>query len=234
MRLGIYGHSKSGKTTLIEKLMPTLLRKGYRVAVIKHIRQKGFTIDAPGKDTWRYGKAGAKVVAGISNKETFMVLRGKIGLDGIFKLLDSMGFDIILIEGFKEYPIPKVAVGRISEGKGTVLKYKGNEDELGRIVNFIDAEVKVERIFQRLPGLNCGRCGYDCDAMARKILGKEKKPKDCVNYSKVCLSLRVNGKDILLGRFAKDFFTGTVLGAISSLKGVKEPKKVEILIMSRE
>lgn len=55
----VVGRSKSGKTTLLEKLIPELKRRGYRVATIKHHSHPGFEIDVPGKDTWRHAQAGS-------------------------------------------------------------------------------------------------------------------------------------------------------------------------------
>ncbi|MCU0489929.1 MAG: molybdopterin-guanine dinucleotide biosynthesis protein B, partial [Anaerolineales bacterium] len=60
--LSIIGKSNSGKTTLLEKLIPELRQRGYRVATIKHHAHAGFEIDQPGKDTWRHAQAGSQVV----------------------------------------------------------------------------------------------------------------------------------------------------------------------------
>jgi len=59
--VSIVGKSNSGKTTLLEKLIPELKRRGYRVATVKHDTH-GFEIDRPGKDTWRLAQAGADAV----------------------------------------------------------------------------------------------------------------------------------------------------------------------------
>ena len=58
--VSIVGRSNTGKTTLIEKLIPELRRRGYRVATIKH-NIHGFDIDHEGKDSWRHKKAGARL-----------------------------------------------------------------------------------------------------------------------------------------------------------------------------
>src|SRR5207253_10019774 len=55
------GRSNSGKTTLIERLIPALVREGYRVATIKHAGH-GFNLDTEGKDSWRHKRAGAHTV----------------------------------------------------------------------------------------------------------------------------------------------------------------------------
>ena len=55
------GESNSGKTTLIEKIIPELVRAGYRVATVKHAGH-GFDLDTEGKDSWRHKRAGASSV----------------------------------------------------------------------------------------------------------------------------------------------------------------------------
>ena len=57
--LSIVGKSKSGKTTLVEKIIAELKRRNYRVATIKHHSHPGFEIDHPGKDSWRHAQAGS-------------------------------------------------------------------------------------------------------------------------------------------------------------------------------
>ena len=60
--LSIVGHSNSGKTTLIERLIGELKRRGRRLAVVKHTGGP-FDMDRPGKDTWRYAEAGCDAIA---------------------------------------------------------------------------------------------------------------------------------------------------------------------------
>lgn len=231
MILGIYGHSKAGKTMLIERLVPVLVKRRYKIAVLKHIGQKGFTIDTAGKDTWRFSEAGASIVGGASDRETFFILRKRMSLEDMCKFLNAMETDIILVEGFKGSSIQKVAVGEIKEERNTVFRYRGEKRVRRKIADFLDAGVQIERTLSKLPGLNCGKCGFDCKTMAGMVVKKKKRLVDCANYSKIQLSLKVNGDDILLGRFAKEMFSGTLIGALSSLKGVKKPKKVKIRLM---
>ncbi|MBI4472863.1 MAG: molybdopterin-guanine dinucleotide biosynthesis protein B, partial [Acidobacteria bacterium] len=60
------GRSNSGKTTLIERLVPELVRAGYKVATVKHAGH-GFDLDTEGKDSWRHKRAGASSVIVLSN-----------------------------------------------------------------------------------------------------------------------------------------------------------------------
>ena len=115
---GIAGYSNSGKTTLIEKLIPVFNRRGLRVSVIKHAHH-GFDLDRPGKDSWRHREAGATEVMMLSSDRWVLMheLRGaeEPSLDQQLAVLSPC--DVVLIEGFKAAPVPKIGVHRPSHGK---------------------------------------------------------------------------------------------------------------------
>src|SRR5512134_4143595 len=71
--VSIVGKSDAGKTTLIEKLVPELVRRGYRIATVKH-DVHGFEVDREGKDSWRHKQAGAHTVV-ISSPSKLAVIR---------------------------------------------------------------------------------------------------------------------------------------------------------------
>jgi len=71
--VSIVGKSDSGKTTLIEKLLPALTGRGYRVATVKH-DVHGFEVDQEGKDSWRHKQAGAHTVV-ISSPNKVALIR---------------------------------------------------------------------------------------------------------------------------------------------------------------
>jgi molybdopterin-guanine dinucleotide biosynthesis protein B len=114
--LSIVGKSKGGKTTLLEKLIPELKRRGYRVATIKHHSHKEFEIDQPGKDTWRYARAGSDVVILSSPGKIASIqkLERELSLDEICELLPEV--DIILTEGYKSAGKPSLEVMRAERG----------------------------------------------------------------------------------------------------------------------
>jgi len=103
--------SNSGKTTLIEKIVPILKKRGLRVAVIKHA-SKGFSIDHSGKDSWRFREAGADAVMLVGPDE--MALMKKMTREpGIAELEPMMrDIDIILREGFKKNEGARIEVFR--------------------------------------------------------------------------------------------------------------------------
>jgi molybdopterin-guanine dinucleotide biosynthesis protein MobB len=144
MILGFYGKHNSGKTMLIEKLLPELKSRGYSVAVVKHAT-KAETIDTPGKDTHRYGEAGADIAVLSLKAETSIILKKAMELDGILELLkNTMNPDIILVEGFKKSSIPKIAVGDIEQEENTVLRYDPESGNLEEILKYIDKELTEE------------------------------------------------------------------------------------------
>ena len=110
--VSIVGRSNTGKTTLIEKLIPELRQRGYRVATIKH-NIHGFDIDHEGKDSWRHKKAGARLTV-IASPQRIAVIED-VSKDYELKELSDRyirDVDIILSEGFKVNPHPKIEVIR--------------------------------------------------------------------------------------------------------------------------
>lgn len=115
---GIAGWSGSGKTTLIEKLIPELIRRGLRVSVIKHAHH-GFDLDRPGKDTWRHREAGASEVMITSAGRWALMHEIRGGAEPTLAdyLQRFSACDLVIVEGFKHEPIPKLEVHRPSVGK---------------------------------------------------------------------------------------------------------------------
>jgi molybdopterin-guanine dinucleotide biosynthesis protein B len=105
------GHSGSGKTTFIEKLIPILTRECIKIAVIKH-DVHGFEMDKPGKDTWRHKKAGAVATIISSANQIGMVMDTDHDHQP-FELAPLIrSADLIIAEGFKRGPHPKIEVFR--------------------------------------------------------------------------------------------------------------------------
>jgi molybdopterin-guanine dinucleotide biosynthesis protein MobB len=110
--VSIVGKSNSGKTTLIEKLIAELTCRGWRVATIKHNRH-GFEIDHEGKDSWRHRKAGAVATVLVSPRRVAVIE----DVDTDYELAEIRdryirNADIILAEGYKGNPHPKIEVFR--------------------------------------------------------------------------------------------------------------------------
>ncbi|SFU31323.1 molybdopterin-guanine dinucleotide biosynthesis protein B [Halomonas korlensis] len=118
--LGIAAWSGTGKTTLLEQLLPRLRERGLRVAVIKHAHH-GFDIDQPGKDSYRLREAGAApmVVASRTRVALMMDTPGfdEANLVELIAMVRQQSPDLVLVEGFKAWPLPKLELHRASLGK---------------------------------------------------------------------------------------------------------------------
>jgi molybdopterin-guanine dinucleotide biosynthesis protein MobB len=126
--VSIVGESDTGKTTLIEKIIPELVRRGYRVATIKH-HKHGFDIDHEGKDSWRHKQAGAALTV-LSSPRRVAVVEDVAKDHDIAELRDMYirSVDIILTEGFKRNSHPKIEVFRADRKKDLISR--GDENLL--------------------------------------------------------------------------------------------------------
>lgn len=117
--IGFAAWSGTGKTTLLEQLIPELTGRGLRLAVLKHAHHD-FDLDQPGKDSWRLRKAGASQVLIASSRRHAHLTetpQGEAPLGELLAKLDRRALDLILVEGFKHDPIPKIALHRAALGK---------------------------------------------------------------------------------------------------------------------
>ena len=117
--VGFAGFSGSGKTHLVEQLIPALKMRGLRVSVVKHAHHD-FDIDHPGKDTYRHREAGAfEVVVASDRRLALMREFEQPGALSVHHLLAELydGVDWVLVEGFKSSNLLKVEVWRADAGK---------------------------------------------------------------------------------------------------------------------
>jgi molybdopterin-guanine dinucleotide biosynthesis protein B len=114
----ITGYSGSGKTTLLEGLIPLIVKRGLRVSLIKHTHHN-FDIDRPGKDSYRHREAGATEVMLVCDQRWAIMreLRGEPEPPFEEQLARLSPCDLVLVEGFKYSPIPKLEVHRPAHGK---------------------------------------------------------------------------------------------------------------------
>jgi molybdopterin-guanine dinucleotide biosynthesis protein B len=140
--VAIVGKSDAGKTTLIEKVVPELVKLGLRVGTVKHDAHS-FEIDHPGKDSWRHGQAGAHAYAIASPERLAFITR----LDGEMPLADIArrffsGFDIVVAEGYKRTARHRVELFRV--GAGHVDPLCGPGESIALVT---DAELHHEHVF---------------------------------------------------------------------------------------
>ena len=130
--VSVVGRTNSGKTTLIEKLIPALAARGLRVATIKHHHHGDFQADHSGKDSWRHAQAGAiaTALAGMHRVAVFQRVETEMPPEQIAQLF-VVRPDLVLTEGYKESLFPKIEVIRQAQGVEPLCQ---KEDQLIALV----------------------------------------------------------------------------------------------------
>ena len=115
--LGLAAFSGTGKTTLLRRVIPLLRMRGLKLGLIKHSHHS-FAIDKPGKDSYNLSRAGAMQTVIASRQRTVTVVNhtanAEPALAQFLQRLDDDHLDLILVEGFKYQPIPKIELHRPS------------------------------------------------------------------------------------------------------------------------
>lgn len=146
---------------MLETLIPEIVRRGYRVAAIKHTTH-GLQVDRPGTDTWRLRRVGSQTVA-ISGPGKLFVVReddSEVSIESIAGLLGE-GFDLVLAEGYKRSHLPKIEVCRRGITEGIVSE----PEELLAVVT--DAPLGVS-----VPQYSFEEVGRLADLIEQKILAR--------------------------------------------------------------
>jgi len=173
--LSIVGRSDSGKTTLLEKLLPELKKRGYRVGTIKHDAHN-FEMDKPGKDTWKHRQAGSDVVMISSASKVAIIekVERELSLEELAAKAD--GVDLILTEGYKRQKQPKIEVVR---GKNPPLtrKEEGLIALMGNCRDDIEEDTAARFAEQGVPCFNWDQVSEMADLIEKfiekKALGGE-------------------------------------------------------------
>ncbi|GGH27178.1 molybdopterin-guanine dinucleotide biosynthesis protein MobB [Alsobacter metallidurans] len=116
--IGLAGWSGSGKTTLLTALIPLLTARGLLVSTVKHAHH-AFDVDTPGKDSWVHRQAGASEVL-VSSATRWALMHEHRGAPEprLAELLGKLSpCDLVIVEGFKREPIPKLEIWRAAVGK---------------------------------------------------------------------------------------------------------------------
>jgi molybdopterin-guanine dinucleotide biosynthesis protein B len=199
------GKSNSGKTTLLEKVISELNSRKYRIATIKHTAEEA-TLDTPGKDTWRHLRAGSKATAIGSDKRIVLIkpVKRKSTVEEMARLLGE-DYDIIITEGFKKGPYPKIEVhrsevGPLLTGIKNLIAIATNEP--------LDTDVRQFSI-------------DDPTSIADFIEEEYIKPQG------ERLSLYVNDELMTLSVFPHQIITRLLIAIATSLKGVSKVKNLK-------
>jgi len=207
----IVGASNSGKTTFLEQLIPELRRRGYRVGTVKH-DVHGFEMDREGKDTWRHRKAGAQTIA-IASPGMLAAIR-ETEMEMPLEQIAGRCFwneDLLLTEGYKQSHFPKIEVFRSAiEAKPICAA----QDNLLAMVTDDPVENDVPRFrFDQVSGV--------ADLIEERFLKGRKKHR---------ILVYADGKQMPTNEFVQEFLIGGTVGMLSSLRGWKSPRKIDIQI----
>ena len=206
--VSIVGKSKSGKTTLMEKLIRELKSRGYQVATIKHA-MGDLGLDREGKDSWRHIQAGSEATA-VSSPREFVLMKPvtqELNLDEITRLFGE-DYDIILTEGFRQGNAPKIEVHRKDIGPPF-----GSLKKLIAIVTDEPLETKVRQFsLEDIKGL--------ADLLEKGFIKPQKER----------ISIYVNNTPIPLTTFPGKIISNAIVAMVSCLKGVEKIKSIEIFL----
>ena len=240
----IFGHSNTGKTTTVENIIQELIKRGYSVASIKDIHFADFTLDIEGTDTYRHKLIGANPVTAKGLNETDIMFKESLDLREIINHYDV---DWVVCEGFSKEIIPKIIslkdeedlnriddftigiTGIFSKGKTNIsgLPVFNALEDIENFVDFIEENVPVI-----LPGFThekCGECGFDCKTTLKKILNEGGDITLC-ELRQHGVKIKIGTKFLPLKPFVKDIISRSIIGAISSLTGFENGKKISIEI----
>lgn len=205
------GKPDCGKTTLLEKLIPELKAKGYRVGTIKHHVHE-FEMDKPGKDTWKHKKAGAHAVA-LSSPTGLGVIRDVNHDQAVQEIADRYFYDVDLIitEGYKQENLPKIEIFRKNIHDRPLENRNGTWAAL----------VSDTPLDSGLPEFDPNDIQGIADFLVTTFI-KRKRPNQA--------TLIVDGKVIPLNAFVETFIRQAVKGMTTSLKGCRNAGNITITI----
>ncbi|CAE6908443.1 Molybdopterin-guanine dinucleotide biosynthesis protein [Vibrio sp. B1FIG11] len=194
--LGFAAYSGTGKTTLLEALLPKLTEAGLRIGMLKHAHHN-FDVDKPGKDSHRLRKAGASQML-ISSRNRFALMtetpESESEFDYLLTRFDEDKLDVVLVEGCKNIAFPKIELHREEVGKPWLHPNDENIIAIASDSGELDSE---------LPQMNIN----DLEAIAQFVIqyvqeakapkSKEKEAACCDTLSPAFLSV-VQGQEKIL------------------------------------
>ena len=200
-----------GKTTVIEKLLSQLIDRGFKIGTIKH-HVHHFEMDKPGKDTWRHKQAGSHTVA-LSSPTGVGIIHDLAHDSSIEELVAQYfnGMDLVITEGYKSGPMPKVEVFR-KEVSSSPLD---NRDSTW-IAFVTDTQLESS-----LPEFSCEDISGLASFLIETFISGTAQKKT---------QLLVDGSVIPLNNFVESFLRQAVIGMVTSLKGCEKPRKLTLTI----
>jgi len=210
--IAFVGEKKNGKTFILEKVIRILNERGRKIGVLKHTGH-GFKLDYPETDTYQFSQAGAKMVA--------MVGQGKIGMYGeagfepdpepeAVRDLFFPAFDLILVEGYKSSHLPKI-----------VVALKGDLPDWAQDLPGLIAVVSQQKPDLEVKHFTPDRIQEIADLVESYLQAHRKKRE---------VKIYLDGKNLQIKPFIKDFFLNTIVAMLSSLKDSAGAKRIQITI----
>ncbi|HHF3083472.1 TPA: bifunctional molybdopterin-guanine dinucleotide biosynthesis adaptor protein MobB/molybdopterin molybdotransferase MoeA [Vibrio diabolicus] len=194
--LGFAAYSGTGKTTLLEALLPKLTEAGLRIGMLKHAHHN-FDVDKPGKDSYRLRKAGASQML-IASRNRFALMTETPEAEAEFEYLltrfDEDNLDVVLVEGCKNIAFPKIELHREEVGKPWLYPHDENIIAIASDSAELDSELPQMNI-NDLNAIAQFVLQYVQDAKAPK--SKEKDAACCDTLSPAFLSV-VQGQEKIL------------------------------------
>jgi molybdopterin-guanine dinucleotide biosynthesis protein B len=214
--VSIVGYKKSGKTTLIEKLIPILKSRGYRLVILKHTGE-GLPEEAEGKDTAKFRTAGAETT-GFCGDDYFTLF--KAGGQPILPLdrLAASFFpeaDLVVTEGFKKQPFPKIAL--LSEGQ--------EEKLLAEVQGVVLATVGPKPFRVDLPHFQPEEAEGIVEMLEKRFLRERHEPR---------IRVWLDGKRIPMKDFVQDIIIQGIMGMLGTLRGFIPAGRVDIALSPHE
>lgn len=208
--ISVVGSKNSGKTTVAKELIAELAGRGLRVAAAKHSHHE-FNFSEEGRDTTLFTDAGAQSVIFVGDKQTAVFRR----FEEEEKLKVALAryaaeADVLVAEGWRKSALPKILVF-LQEEVAAETEYPAN----------VVAVVCPAKLPLDVPHFAPDKVKELADFLLAGVLAKPEKP---------AATVAVNGKYLPAKGFVQEFIAKTILGMISSLKGVEDVETVEVTV----
>jgi molybdopterin-guanine dinucleotide biosynthesis protein MobB len=215
----VVGAHAIGKTRVVEALVRELVKRKHRVGTVKHITEKEFTIDHPGKDTWVHAKAGASTVVSMAAGETAWIVKRREELHEVVKQIQNV--DFVIVEGFRSFKgLPKIVVAA-EDRKASEL-----------VDEFTIAVVGVPG--HGIPSFSFKDVSALADLVEQKaaVISGSAKPEG-YKTPRTTVAVKVDGKELPLNPFVQGIVYKTIQGMVALLRG-GEGKTIEIRVVNHE
>jgi len=238
--VAVIGKKKSGKTTVVEKLVRKLVSEGFNVSTLKHTIET-FDIDYVGTDSYRHRQAGAVFVALQGRLRSAIIVEKEISFEKLLEYASLFG-DVIVLEGFSKLTLKDPRIGKIvcvkdEAGKEeyreavNVLCYSVNGVfDIEKVMSWLKEQVKIFDIYRKTPMIDCKLCGYgSCYEFSKAVASSLESIEKCPMMN---VRVYVDGKGIPLTRYPASVIRNVTMAMLSTLKGVGslEGKMVKIYV----